>query len=52
MDINKVFPAKRCAVCGKERLRASFTDYVHKKDGEIYCGWSCFRKATASKKEK
>lgn len=52
MEINKLFTVKKCSVCGKEILRASFTDYAYKKDGEVCCSWNCYRKKTSKKKEK
>ena len=52
MDINRVFTEKKCPVCGKTFMRASFADYTYKKDGAVYCGWSCYRKGTAKQEEK
>lgn len=52
MEINKMFTEKKCPVCGKLVVRASYNNYTYKKNGEIYCGWNCYRKGTAKKEEK
>ena len=52
MDVGRIFTSKECPNCGKVIVRASFTGYTYKHNGKVYCGWNCYRKATAEEREK